>query len=194
MRDDNSIIDAEFETIGPNRNVPAPSASSPASPERQETGDAVQGGLGLFEGSAAARDGQPMPRPIFAALAIVCPLAAFFMAGGHVLLPRGAVISHEQTASVPVRAVVLENVSTRVDSSGTRPVLVVRGSLANESAKAVPVPPVRIHAGGGYGPDELVHTITGRGELQPGERLAFTSRLPAGENGALEPRIEIGHP
>lgn len=206
MRDDDTIVDAEFETIAPTADGTSPSGaffniSAKGAAGTSTNGLALAGsherarpGLGIFARTANLNAGKSMPLPLFVALAIIGPLAAFLLAGGHVFLPKNADLASQQTNSVITPAITLEDVSTRVDSSGPRPVLIVRGTLVNQSRRIVSVPPVRIRTGTEPGAGIPVHAVARVATLQPGARLAFTSRLPAGETVPIAPRIEIGHP
>lgn len=182
---DDQIVDAEFETLGPTPKAKGNAVRSTDAPPRQ--------GLGVFaraDRQAAPR--KPMPLPVFAAIATLSACVSFYFAGGHVLFPSArtvpAPVAQPATAA---GAIVLEQVSTRVDTSGSRTVFVIRATIANTAQAAAIVPPVTITFDRPDGSGSTTHTIV-RGEwLESGERMAFTSRIPAGEYAGIEPRVAL---
>lgn len=178
------IIDAEFETVGRNG---APRAVS----DRPATDARPGHGLGLFGGRAAntRRKGEPMPLPAFAAIATLSALASFYLAGGHALF--GGAAPHTPPGMAGALPVVLVGATTRVDTSGGRAVIVVRADLHNRSAQAAAAPAVAITFEQPDGGGSLTHTVAGGDTLAAGERMAFTSRIPAGDYAGIEPRIAL---
>lgn len=85
----------------------------------------------------------------------------------------------------------LEQTSTRIDTSGTRAILVIRATIANQSPIEATVPPITITFDQPDGSGAITHTINRGERLASGERMAFTSRIPAGEYVGIEPRIAL---
>ena len=177
------IIDAQFETV---ERLSAPRAATrgcaPDAPPRH--------GLGLFRRRLADVPGkrQPMPLPLFAAIATLSACTSFVVAGGHALF-RPTVLSAPPTASFS--PIVLDGATTRVDTSGGRPVIVVRAGLHNAGGFAAAAPAVAITFERPDGTGSVTHTIAGGDRLAAGERMAFTSRIPAGDYAGIEPRIAL---
>ena len=192
IRADDTIVDVEFETVD--------STSAPKA-ERSPTvlpGDkAPATGLGVFGSARTRREArrEPMPLPLFALIAALCAFGAFYLAGGHALFVRAvSTDAPASTATAPsptADTLRLDDVTTRIDTSAGRPVFVIRATIANDATEARFVPPVQIVFDLPDGTGSMVHTIA-RGEtLAAGERMAFTTRIPAGEYAGVEPRLSF---
>lgn len=177
MSQNDDIVDAEFETLGPSA-VPASARTGAASDT------APKHGLGLFGAKSDGR--KPMPLPAFAAVATLSACVSFLVAGGHVLFTGSHVRAGAKPAMPPV---VLEAVTTRVDTSGGRAVLVVGADLVNKGAMTATVPPVSIRFEREDGTGFVTHVIDRGEQLEAGERMAFTSRIPAGDYVGMTPLI-----
>lgn len=175
------IVDVQFETVGP----AAPTARKP----RRPADPAPDRGLGLFRTAerrpAGAR--RPMPLPMFAFIATLSACASFYVAGGHALFAATAAIAKPVAPS----GIVLEDTATRIDTSGGRAVFVIHATIANALDVAGIVPPVAITFERSDGAGSVTHTITRGERLAPGERMAFTTRVPAGDYAGTEPRIAL---
>jgi len=178
------IVDAEFESLG--RKAPGEAA-----PSRRSSDAPPAHGLGLFraetDGRRAAR---PMPLPTFAAIATLSACASFYVAGGHVFLHQSPQAA-STAADVDAAPVVLDGVATRVDTSAGRAVIIVRAGLRNTGTTATAAPSVAITFDRADGSGSVTHTVTRGERLAPGERMAFATRIPAGDYGSVEPRIAL---
>jgi len=175
------IVDVQFETVGPAaRSVRKPRRSADPAPDR---------GLGLFRTGDRQRAGgrKPMPLPMFALIATLSACASFYVAGGHALFAATAAITKPAVPS----GIVLEQTATRIDTSGGRAVFVIHATIANTLDVAGIVPPVTITFERSDGAGSVTHTITRGERLVPGERMAFTTRVPAGDYAGTEPRIAL---
>ncbi|MEQ8402260.1 MAG: hypothetical protein RIB53_00545 [Roseitalea porphyridii] len=179
------IVDAEFESLGRTGSTggtTAPNHTPDAPPAH---------GLGLFRaGATEKRGGRPMPLPAFAAIATLSACASFYVAGGHVFF-HGIPTPSPTQAAVPVTPVVLDGATTRVDTSGGRAVIVVRAGLRNTGTTATTAPSIAITFDRADGSGSVTHTVSRGERLAPGERMAFTTRIPAGDYGSVEPRIAL---
>lgn len=176
------IVDVQFETVGPaTRTVRKPRRAADPAPDR---------GLGLFRtvDRRAKTARQPMPLPVFALIATLSACASFYVAGGHALFAATAVVTTQPTAP---SGMVLEDTAIRIDTSGRRAVFVVRATIANAREVTGTVPAVAITFERGDGAGSVTHTITRGERLAPGERMAFTTRIPAGDYAGTEPRIAL---
>ena len=174
------IVDAQFETVG--RPAVAPLRPLPDAPPAQ--------GLGLFRRSRGKTDKgrEPMPLPLFAAVAALSACLAFYAAGGHALLGAPGTTGPATAQATPIA---LDRVATRVDTSGGRAVLVIHAGLVNRGAATVRVPPVAITFGRAGASGSVTHTLARGERLAPGERMAFTSRLPARDHAGIAPHIAL---
>ena len=185
------VVDAEFETLGRNGRP-----QRQAAPEADTARDVHASRIGLLSGKVIRKPSDPMPLPLFAAIATLSACTAFYFAGGRVLFERHAAPAATGVQLAPVTtaaasAMALENVSVRIDTAAGRAVYVIRAMIENTSAHAAAVPPVTItfsEPGGA----SVTHTVP-RGEtLRAGERMAFTTRIPAGDYLGMEPRLGFG--
>ncbi len=128
-----------------------------------------------------------MPLPVFAIVATLSACTAFYVAGGHALFAKG----HDTARAATAPSFQLTETSTRIDTSGHRPVLVVRGRIQNAGTRDRPAPPVaiRFEQFGGGGP--VVHTVTLGEIVAAGASVAFTSHIPAGDYSAATPRVAL---
>lgn len=175
------IVDVQFETVGPAaRTGRTPSRSADPAPDR---------GLGLFQahGRPSAGERKSMPLPLFALIATMSACASFYVAGGHALFAATAAI----TQPVAPSGIVLQDTATRIDTSGGRAVFVIHATIANALDVAGIVPSVAITFERSDGSGSVTHTITRGERLAPGERMAFTTRVPAGDYTGTEPRIAL---
>ena len=183
MGEATDIVDAQFETVGhAARPAPAPWRPAPdAAPAR---------GLGLFRRSRGRTDKgrDPMPLPVFATIAALSAGLAFCAAGGHVLFGTPGTAG---PATAPATPIVLDRVATRVDTSGGRAVLVVHAGLVNRGAAPARVPPVAITFDRPDGSGSVTHTLARGERLAPGERMVFTSRIPASDHAGVAPHIAL---
>src|SRR5690606_35376403 len=73
----------------------------------------------------------------------------------------------------------INRVTSRVDASGAKPVLLVDGEVANDGTGPSPLPPLEIKVLGNDGRITRYTLGTSGRPLEPGERFAFSSRLEA---------------
>ena len=182
------IVDAEFETLAPGAGLRAAGAGTASGgPAR----DRLPSGIGLLAGAASPRDDRAMPLPVFALVATLSACAAFYLSGGHVLFERHQVVAALPIASAPVRQadpLALDDVSVRIDTGSGRAVFVIRAMIENRSREPAQVPPVTVTFGDPDGAS-VTHTVPRGESLAPGERMGFTTRIPAGDHAHMEPRL-----
>ncbi|MDQ6432659.1 hypothetical protein RB623_01160 [Mesorhizobium sp. LHD-90] len=164
------VVDAEFEVVGERQ---------PMVPPRSFRAGLEPGMDFLAAKSTPDRPGL-FGRPggaLFWTGGGLLALLAFWISGGHALmLPQAG-------APSPGAAFTLTDISSRVDASGTRPVLLVDGQAGNDGAVAGHLPGLEIHVAGLDGKTTRYKLGTFARQLDPGERFAFSSRLDAPRNG-----------
>lgn len=172
------IHDAEFEEL-PHRQAEAVTASRPRS-----SADFVSGGMDML------RTGEPQAPPsrrdapggpILWATGIGLALAAFWIAGGHELARRLSIPLPAGT----IATLSISDVTSRVDGSGPKPVLIVDGAAGNEGVDAAPLPALAIAVTGRDGRVTRYRLGTSGRPLGPGERMGFSSRLELPTNGVV---------
>ncbi len=111
-------------------------------------------------------------------LGIGLAVAAFWVSGGHALV-RGSPF----LAAAPHSALRISGVTSRVDASGARPILLVDGEAANDGASIDHLPSLGIAVTGNDGLITRYRLGTSGRPMAPGETFAFSSRLDVPKNG-----------
>jgi hypothetical protein len=176
MRPAGDVIDAEFETI-----QPAASAVRKSSPMRFEAEAPEIAGLDVLkrtEAPARPPRGQPGGLAFWVAgLALVA--AAFWVSGGHALLPS----LHLPVFLESTPALKIASVRTRIEKIDGHAILFVDGSAANETGRTVEVPPLAINIESSDGGTTRYFLGTRDREVAAGEIFAFSSRLEVPKDG-----------
>lgn len=140
---------------------------------------------------AAGTPKKGTPLPVFALAATVASCVSFYVAGGHALF-------HAQTTQVavnepiakPSETFVLSNVTTRIDTGRGTPVFVIRGDVAAVT-KGGTVPNLLVRFNDADTGRSMSHIIP-RGELlQKGQKISFTTRIPAGAFTGADPIVTL---
>jgi len=137
-------------------------------------------GMDMLRKPEPATERPPASRggPIFWIAGIGAALAAFWISGGHALMRQAPFPSGGQ-----VSALSISGVTSRVDVSGTNPVLFVNGEAANDGTGPATLPPLEIRVTGNDGRLTRYTLGTSGHSLASGERFGFASRLDVPKNG-----------
>jgi hypothetical protein len=180
------ILDAEYETVS------AAGAIAGQSPAPTTIGSAAAplAGMDMLRRAdvLAVRAKVARGGPLFWVVGVGLAAAAFWVSGGHALV-RNAPLFAKQAS---VRALGITGVTSRVDASGARPVLLVDGEAANDGSAAEPLPPLEIVVTGHDGRITRYRLGTSGRPLAPGERFAFSSRLDVPKNGVKTVSVTFG--
>ena len=171
------IVDAEYEVLP--RLVPRAEAVS--SLARGMVTPSIEG-MEMLRKPEAATARLPASRggPIFWIAGVGAALAAFWVSGGHALVRQAPFWTVEQ----PEGAVLsIAGITSRVDASGSTPVLFVDGEAVNDGVKAGQLPPLEIRVTGNDSRITRYTLGTSNRSLAPGERFGFSSRLDVPRNG-----------
>ncbi|MFC5385666.1 hypothetical protein ACFPLB_06750 [Aquamicrobium segne] len=190
-----TIIDADWyvlEAVGAPMSAPAntPGAAlgaglSAGPVESGRADDRVQAkGMAVLLGRAKDRGrGQPKsfrqrtgPAFWLGGLAVVA--SSFWMAGGHALISEGQFLR-----PVPKSVLSISAVTSRIDDSGIRALLVVDGEAGNDGLAEAHMPPLEIRVTGEDGHITRYRLGTLGQTLAPGERFAFSGRVELPKNG-----------
>lgn len=171
------IVDADYEVLP--RLVPRIEAAS--LPERGIATPSMAG-MEMLRKPEAATVRPPASRggPIFWIAGVGAAFAAFWVAGGHALVRQTPFFAAEQPAGAVLS---IAGVTSRVDASGTTPVLFVDGEAVNGGLKAGRLPPLEIRVTGNDSRITRYTLGTSNRSLAPGERFGFSSRLDVPRNG-----------
>lgn len=182
----------EFETIA----ARGKGEKTPVEPK--PTPQSARAGMDVFISERKEQKHEPMPLPIFALIAVTASLTTFYFAGGHTLF--GSRPSQELASAQPAvqppqpgaqTGITIGDVTTRVDTSSGRAVLVIRATITNNTDRPGAVPTVEVGFKDPQNGQEMLHRVP-RGEiLAPAERMAFTTRILAGNYAGTEPRVSL---
>lgn len=125
--------------------------------------------------------------PVFWAVGIVLVCAAFWISGGHTIMTGNAAV----LASGPITPLVIEDVRSRVDSSGSRAYLLVEGAVANDGSQDLPLPDLIIQIKSNEGSITRYRIAGGSEEIVSGGRYAFSSRLGTPQSGIESVKVII---
>ena len=168
------VIDADFEVLPRRPDVSSkadtPPPAGPAAPPLD--------GMAMLRPDNATRRFAVRGGPLFWTAGLCAALAAFWIAGGHVLVRQLA-----PSGKAAGSALGIAGVTSRVDRSGEKPVLLVDGEAGNDGAVATSLPPLEIRVTGEDGSVTRYRLGTSGRNLAPGERLAFSSRVDVPRNG-----------
>ncbi len=175
------IVDADFVTL----------SGKPRHPSGDdEIAKACSPAAGLqavrTQGMAVLRKGSPSPArpfstrggPAFWLTGILIAATAFWIGGGHALVMDMAMFQ-----DAPQTALSISAVTSRVDDSGARPLLLVDGEAGNDGAGAAEVPPLEIRVTGEDGRITRYRLGTSGRLLAPGERFSFSGRVEVPRSG-----------
>jgi len=161
------VVDAEYEVIpAPRRAVRRPPAA--------HSGPTSTSGMATL-GTSPPPSGSKRAGPMFWAGGAMLAFAAFWISGGHAAF-IGPTID-------PVRVFTLTEVTSRVDVSGNRPIILVDGKAANDGTMAAVLPDLEVRVTDLAGGITRYRLGTSSPSLEAGERFAFSSRLDAPKDG-----------
>ncbi|PLP59938.1 hypothetical protein CYK37_07065 [Mesorhizobium loti] len=175
------VVEADFIVLGPDSNIPLDRTQPQVIVEPAEPAPLLNG-MGMLRKGETTTDKHGALRggPLFWSSSIAAALLAFWVSGGHAVFHETALFgSDDGTPS----ALSISGVSSRVDSSGRRPVLLVDGEAGNDGMDAAVLPPLEIRVTGNDGRITRYGLGTSGRTLPPGERFAFSSRLDVPRNG-----------
>ncbi len=174
------VVDADFIVLGPDSPTQFDRSPPQAPVEVVEPAPLLDGMGMLRKGETAPEMHNASPGgPLFWSGGVLIALLAFWVSGGHVLFHENAFFGPGRVTS----ALSISGVSSRVDSSGHRPVLLVDGEAGNDGMEAAELPPLEIRVTGNDGRITRYGLGTSGRTLPPGERFAFSSRLDVPRNG-----------
>ncbi len=169
------IIDADFEVVTPAERQNESSAAQPvfANPS------ADVGGMEMLRSARLRPEAGPVRGgPIFWLAGISLAAVAFWVAGGHQLVHAAALPLPWQAPDLRIA-----EISSRIDSSGVRPLLLVDGAAFNDGESPAVLPPIDVAVTGNDGKTLRYRLGTGAVPVAPGASWAFSSRLDVPMNG-----------
>lgn len=116
--------------------------------------------------------------PLFWTLGTMLVAATFWISGGHALFRDMPFLGAAEPETLRI-----VNVSSRVDASGAKAVLLVDGETVNEGKVVDHLPAIEIAVTGNDGLITRYRLGTSGRPLSPGETFGFSSRLDAPKNG-----------
>jgi hypothetical protein len=153
----------------------------------RSTAPPVRGMDMLRKPDAAATSGPRRGGVLFWSVGLLLVLAAFWISGGHAIVGRLALF-HSATPEAPLR---ISTLTSRVDGSGEKPILMLDGEVVNGGAAAQHLSGLLIAVTAGDGTVTRYRLGTGGRPLSPGETFAFSSRFDAPMNGIEDVSVAV---
>lgn len=169
------IIDADFEVVTPAR----PRGESAEKRNAHAHQAPTAGGMDMLRSAksgraaAAARGG-----PAFWVAGISLAAMAFWISGGHAIVRAAAFPMSWQPPALRIA-----DVTSRVDASGRKSVLIVDGAAVNDGDATAELRPIDIFVASDDGKTLRYRLGTATSHVAPGARWAFSSRLEVPMNG-----------
>jgi hypothetical protein len=160
------IVDAEFEMV---------SSPRPVTPQVRRTAVPPMAGMDTLRRPARPARQSRRAGPAFWTGGMMLALAAFWVSGGYAAFIGAAI--------APTTAFSLTDVTSRVDVSGHRPIILIDGTAANEGSATAVLPDLEIRVADLAGSVTRFRLGTSSRSLGSGERFAFSSRLDAPMDG-----------
>lgn len=160
------VVDAEFEVVATPRSDDRPARPAPVPPVA---------GMDSLRRPTRPGPGSRRAGPAFWAGGAMLALAAFWVSGGYAAFVGSSV--------APATAFSLTDVTSRVDVSGLRPIILIDGMAANEGTATAILPDLEIRVADLAGSVTRFRLGTSSRSLASGERFAFSSRLDAPKDG-----------
>ena len=188
--DGGEIHDAEFETVMPDgeRTVPE-AARHPAPVDSHAAGETAPGGMAILRRSPESIEPGRRERAGagFWLAGVALAAAAFWVSGGHALVLSGAADAVQRE----VRPLRIDGLDVRLERHGGAVKLLVDGELVNDGGSALPAPPLSIIVRLEDGGVTRYRLGTNGRPVQPGGRMAFSSRLDAPQGGVRDVSVTL---
>ena len=170
------IVDADYVVLPrfEARPEPTPAVSPPPSASAPSIA-----GMGMLRKPEAAPARSSRGGPMFWIAGVGIALVSFWVSGGHALVRQSPFLATAEPAS----ALTISGVTSRIDASGLKPVLLVDGEAANDGAGRETLPPLEIRVTDNNSNIIRYRLGTSNRSLAPGERFGFSSRLDVPKDG-----------
>lgn len=166
------VIDADYVRLPPGGRAEAFGSAS----SRRSAAAPREGMDMLRQGPAAAR--REPAGALFWTVGTMLVAATFWISGGHALFRDLALFNRSEPETLRI-----VNVSSRIDASGAKAVLLVDGETLNEGKAVDQLPAIEIAVTENDGLITRYRLGTAGRQLAPGETFGFSSRLDAPKNG-----------
>jgi hypothetical protein len=179
------VVDAEFETVTPDaaRPLRAPGFVAPGI----DSAAAAISGLGVLKRPDMPVDIRRPGGPVFWTFGLCLAAAAFWVSGGHTLLPQVHLPAFLRQAPT----LRIASVHTRIEKIDGHAILFVDGSATNETGRTIEVPPLSINVEGDKGRTTRFFLGTRDRQVAAGETFDFSSRLELPRDGATSVSVSF---
>lgn len=172
------IVEADFETI-----APAPVGKMPRRRAHDRGGiERPAAGLGTLRGETGGKRRRPRGQRAGAAFWLAgmgIAAVAFWISGGHALFSIGL----DDKATGEAAGLRISGLSSSVEKSARRSMLLVDGEAVNDGAAPLALPPLGIDVTGLDGSVTRYRLGTSGRSLGEGERFAFSGRFEVPKEG-----------
>ncbi len=183
------IIDAEFESVAPStaggKTVsPAPTSSATVKPP------AISTGMDMLKRAVVADTGSKNQKagPAFYLVGAAVALAAFWVSGGHTLMPVVSAMNGVQASGESLR---IAAVDSRVETRDGKSVLFVDGEIFNPGMRQAIIPDVSINVLDHGGGTTRYYLGTNHHRIDAGDRFDFSSRVHVPKDGVKSVSVTL---
>lgn len=179
------VIDAEFVSVAPDANHSTANLSAPPveSPVNSAGMDMLKRRLAPDSGVGRQKAG-----PAFYLVGAAIALTAFWISGGHTLMPNIGAVNAEHVTSQPLR---IASVNSRVETQGGKSLLFVDGEIFNSAANEVTIPDISINVLDHGGQTTRYYLGTNQRRIDAGARFDFSSRLHVPKDGVKSVSVTL---
>lgn len=185
----NDIIDAEFESVGPS--MPQGRTASPAQTSSAGVKPfAESSGMDMLKRAGVADTGSRNQKagPVFYLVGTAVALAAFWVSGGHTLMPVVSAMNGEQASGEFLR---ITGVDSRVETRNGKSVLFVDGEIFNPGMRQAVLPDVSINVLDHRGRTTRYYLGTNHRRIDAGDRFDFSSRVHVPKDGVKSVSVTL---
>lgn len=185
----NEVIDAEYETVTPSKvRGKADSAAPEHGPGMNSSAQST--GMDMLKRAAFANPDNTSQKagPAFWLVGAAVALAAFWVSGGHVLMPVTDTVIPKQAAGHSLR---IAAVDSRVETRNGKSVLFVDGEIFNPGMRQATIPDVSINVLDHGGRTTRYYLGTNSRRIGAGDRFDFSSRVHVPKDGVKSVSVTL---
>lgn len=174
------IVEADYIVLGEASATRSPCGSEADGVAKSDAPQPPTDGMAILlrHGPTPSKPFSRAAGPAFWLAGFGVAAATFWIAGGHALVTESDLLRPSPQSALSISAV-----TSRIDDSGMRALLLVDGEAGNDGVAQAQLPPLEIRVTGDDGRITRYRLGTLDRTLAPGERFAFSGRVEVPRNG-----------